>query len=124
MKRNATIKVIAAIAAMNASGFTINAENLQPVTSGYAVAIRETQNSFGESGIRKVLDAVNSGNANAIGGWYDEQSGLYYYDATMVVQDKEQAIRLGLENDQLAIFDLNRMQEIRLKDSPVCINVA
>lgn len=30
---NASIKLIAAIAAMNAAGFTINAETLQPVTS-------------------------------------------------------------------------------------------
>ena len=33
-----TVKIIAAIAAMNASGFTIDAQTLQPVTSGYAVA--------------------------------------------------------------------------------------
>lgn len=113
----ATIKTIAAIAAMNAAGFTINAETLQPVTSGYAVAIRETQNSFGNEGIASVLDAIKAGKANAIGGWYDEQSGLYYYDATLIVHDREQAIRLGIENDQLAIFDLNTMQEIRLQDS-------
>ena len=120
---NATIKLIAAIAAMNAAGFTINEETLQPVTSGYAVAIRDTQNSFGESGIATVLKAVSDGKANAIGGWYDEQSGLYYYDAILVVSDLEQAIRLGVENGQLAIFDLNTMKEIRLKDS-ISKNVA
>ncbi len=120
---NATIKTIAAIAVMNAAGFTINAETLQPVTSGYAVAIRETQNSFGNAGIANVLDMVKAGKANAIGGWYDDQSRLYYYDATIVVNDLEQAIRLGIENDQLAIFDLNTMTEIRLKDS-LNINVA
>ena len=36
-----TVKLIAAIAAMNPLGFTINAQTLQPVTSGYAVAFRE-----------------------------------------------------------------------------------
>lgn len=112
-----TVKLIAAIAAMNPLGFTINAQTLQPVTSGYAVAIKETQNSFGNEGIKNVLNAVNSGRANAIGGWYDDQTGLYYYDATMVVSDIETAIRLGIENDQLAVFDLNRMEEIRLQDS-------
>jgi hypothetical protein len=114
---NASIKLIAAIAAMNAAGFTINAETLQPVTSGYAVAIRDTQNSFGDAGIANVLKAVKAGKANAIGGWYDDQSGLYYYDATLVVNDLEKAIQLGIENDQLAIFDLNTMTEIRIKDS-------
>lgn len=120
---NATIKTIAAIAAMNAAGFTINAETLQPVTSGYAVAIRETQNSFGDNGIASVLEAVKAGKANAIGGWYDDQSGLYYYDATLVIEDRETAIQIGIENDQLAIFDLNTMQEIRIKDS-INVNVA
>lgn len=115
---NASIKLIAAIAAMNAAGFTINAETLQPVTSsGYAVAIRDTQNSFGNAGIANVLKAVKAGKANAIGGWYDDQSGLYYYDATLVVNDLEKAIQLGIENEQLAIFDLNTMTEIRIKDS-------
>lgn len=120
---NTSIKLIAAIAAMNAAGFTINAETLQPVTSGYAVAIRDTQNSFGNAGIANVLKAVKAGKANAIGGWYDDQSGLYYYDATLVVNDREKAIQLGIENDQLAIFDLNTMTEIRIKDS-INANVA
>ena len=112
-----TVKLIAAIAAMNASGFTIDAQTLQPVTGGYAVAIKETQNSFGNEGIKNVLEAVSKGKANAIGGWYDEQTGLYYYDATLVVPDIETAIRLGIENEQLAIFGLNRMEEIRLQGS-------
>ena len=112
-----TVKLIAAIAAMNVSGFTIDAQTLQPVTGGYAVAIKETQNNFGNEGIKRVLEAVKSGKANAIGGWYDDQTGLYYYDATLVVSDLETAIRLGIANDQLAIFDLNRMEEIRLQDS-------
>lgn len=113
----ATIKTIAAIAAMNTAGFTVNAETLQPITSGYAVAIQETQNSFGNEGIATVLSAVQQGKANAIGGWYDEQSGLYYYDATMVVYSREEAIKLGIKNKQLAIFDLNTMSEIRIQNS-------
>ena len=47
MKKNFVISSVAAIAALNPEGFTVNAANLQPVTSGYAVALNCTQNSFG-----------------------------------------------------------------------------
>lgn len=117
----ATVKMIAAIAALNPAGFTIDANSMNPINEGYAVAISDTQNSFGTTGIKNVLKAIESGKANAIGGWYDEQSGLYYYDATLVVKDLDQAIRIGLENNQLAIFDLNNLQEIRLQESETTV---
>ena len=37
MKKNLVISSVAAIAALNPEGFTVNAATLQPVTSGYAV---------------------------------------------------------------------------------------
>lgn len=47
MKKNLVISTVAAIAAINPEGFTVNAANLQPVSTGYAVALKRTQNSFG-----------------------------------------------------------------------------
>ena len=41
---------LATIAAANPAGFTVNAQTLQPVTSGYVVAVKGTQNSFGSCG--------------------------------------------------------------------------
>lgn len=117
MKTTTTISTIAAIAAMNASGFTIDAHTLRPVTTGYAVAITETQNSFGLDGIAAVLRAISAGKANAIGGWYDEQSGLYYYDAVRVYADRAEAIAAAIANDQLALFHLDECEEIRIADS-------
>lgn len=120
---NTTIYTIAAIAALNASGFTVNASTLQPLNEGYAVAIAETQNSFGLQGIANVLEAIRQGKANAIGGWQDEQTGLYYYDAVRVFHDYEQAYKFAMKNEQLAFFDLKECREIRLKDS-INVNVA
>lgn len=120
---NTTINVIAAIAAMNTSGFTIDANTLSPIKEGYAVAIAETQNSFGIQGIANVLDAIAKGKANAIGGWYDEQTGLYYYDAVRVLSNLQEAYEAAMINDQLAFFDLKECKEIRLKDS-MNVNVA
>lgn len=69
---------------------------MQPVTAGYAVAVADTQNSFGPEGLAKVVDyvAAHSG-VNAFGGWYDNKSGMYYYDATIIVNDLQEAIEFA-----------------------------
>ena len=122
MKKNVVISSVAAIAVMSPEGFTVNASNLQPVTTGFAVAMKQTQNSFGAEGLAKVANVIEelqaSGNFNgrtlAFGGWYDSESGLYYYDATVIFQDRAEAIEAGRANDQIAIFDLANLEEIRL----------
>lgn len=122
MKKNLVISSVAAFAALNPEGFTVNAANLQPVTTGYAVALKKTQNSFGAEGLAKVANVIEelqaSGNKNgrtlAFGGWYDSESSLYYYDATVIYQDREEAIEAGRANEQIAIFDLGKLEEIRL----------
>lgn len=116
MKKN-IITLVAAVAAQNPEGFTVNAANLQPVKSGYAVALAETQNSFGVEGLAKVaqvIDRLNGSQELAFGGWYDSESGQYYYDATIIVHDKNEAMELGRANKQIAIFDLDNLEEIRL----------
>lgn len=120
MKKNLVISSVAAIAALNPEGFTVNAATLQPVTTGYAVALKKTQNSFGVEGkVANVIEELKaSGNLNgralAFGGWYDSESGLYYYDATVIFEDRAEAIEAGRANEQIAIFDLANLEEIRL----------
>lgn len=122
MKKNLIISSVAAIAALNPEGFTVNAANLQPVTTGFAVALKKTQNSFGVEGLAKVANVIEefqaSGNLDgrtlAFGGWYDSESGLYYYDATVIFENRAEAIEAGRANEQLAIFDLANLEEIRL----------
>lgn len=108
------ITSVAAIAAVNPEGFTVNSKSMEPEKAGYCVALAETQNSFNREGLARVYDVISSGRANAVGGWLDSESGLYYYDAVVVLQDRAKAIELGRLNNQLAIFDLNKMEEIRL----------
>lgn len=59
MKKNLVISSVAAIAALNPEGFTVNAANLQPVTTGFAVALKRTQNSFGNEGLEKVASVID-----------------------------------------------------------------
>lgn len=100
MKKNLVISTVIAIAAMNPEGFTVNAATLQPVTTGYAVALKRTQNSFGAEGLAKVANVIEelqtsnemNGRALAFGGWYDSESGLFYYDATVIFENRAEAI--------------------------------
>ena len=115
MKKQSIIAALTTIAALNPEGFTVDAKTMQPVTRGFAVAVADTQNSFGPEGLAKVVEYVSAhSGVNAFGGWYDSESGLYYYDATIIVHDLLKAIDLARANDQIAIFDLTRLEEIRL----------
>lgn len=107
---------VSAIAAANPAGFTYDLVNGSFPSSGYVIALAETQNSFGPAGLQKCLDLIASGKTKAtcVGGWLDTESGLYYYDASIIVNDLDIAIQLGKANNQLAIFNLNTYEEIRL----------
>ena len=106
---------LAAIAMANKEGFTVNAANLQPVKSGYAVAVSDTQDSFGLEGLANVVKYVSEHHeVNAFGGWYNSDNNMYYFDATVIVDDLEAAKELGRYNKQIAIFDLANLTEIRL----------
>jgi len=108
-------KMLGAFAMLSPDGFTIDKNTLEPITSGYCVAVADTQNSFGSDGALNVVNyASDNDNIKAFGGWFNQQNGLFYYDAVIVVNDLQTALRLGRENKQIAIFDLNRMKEITL----------
>lgn len=96
----------------NPDGFTITLDML-PATSGYSVAVAETQNSFGKEGLKRVIDYALR-HHTTIGGWYNSMDGRYYFDATIIVQDRDTAIRLGRANNQFAIFDFEKREEIAL----------
>ena len=99
----------------NKEGYTVNAATLQPVTTGYAVAVADTQNSFGFMGLVNVVKYVTEHpEINAFGGWYNSENNQFYFDATVIVDDLEAAKDLGRYNKQIAIFDLANLKEIRL----------
>lgn len=114
-KQTSLLLALAAIATTNKEGFTVNAATLQPVATGYAVAVAETQNSFGLEGLANVVKYVSEHtNINAFGGWYNSDNNQFYFDATVIVNDLEAAKELGRINKQIAIFDLANLEEIRL----------
>jgi len=100
----------------NPYGFTLNIETFKPVRFGISVAYKETQNSFGKTSLKNVIDHAIR-HSKTVGGWYDAESDLYYFDSVKVFKNSEleQAIRFAIENEQLAVFDLTNLKEIRIK---------
>ena len=110
-----SISTLQAIAAGNPEGFTVNKNTFDPITAGYSVAVKETQNSFGSNGAANVVSyAIKHNNITALGGWYNSEDGQYYYDAVIICDTLDEAMKIGRENQQIAIFDLNNKEEIRL----------
>lgn len=118
MKKELLFSMLSAVAANNKEGYTVDAATLQPITKGYAVAVAATQNSFGPEGLARVIEyARTHKEVNAFGGWYNEENGLYYYDAVIIADSLADALELGKSNAQIAIFDLQNCEEIRLNIS-------
>ena len=110
-----TFEMLQTLGATFPDGFTVDAKTFQPITKGFAVAVADTQNSFGNVGAAKVAAYVATHkNVNAVGGWYNQENKQYYFDAVIIVNDLETAKKLGRENKQIAVFDLENLQEIIL----------
>lgn len=95
-------------------GFTASLDGSEVPTSGYVVALAETQGSFGVTGF---LHAANVAKEKQcyLGGWLDAESGLYYFDAVRIFPDLGEALDAGRAQDQIAIWNIEESKEIRLK---------
>ena len=99
-------------------GVSINADFQQPKT-GYLVSFKD--------GL--IFDSISTVNVHKLscfikehldmnlyfGGWIDQQTKKVYFDLSINVPDKQEAINLAIEKNQLAIWDLNENKEIRTK---------
>jgi fructokinase len=99
----------------NPFGFTLNIETMKPVKFGICVAFKETQNSFGRENLERVIKHALENDKN-VGGWLNDENGNFYFDSIKVFKNSElsKAIKFGIENEQIAIFDLTNLKEITL----------
>jgi fructokinase len=106
-------EAIKQIATKNPDGFTVKIPSLEFQISGYVAAYSETQNCFGDEGLRKVLEhAIN--HDNVVGGWLNKHNEQFYFDSSKVFETKDEAVEFGRKHKQIAIFDLYAFREIRL----------
>lgn len=99
------VEMVWQIAEQNPKGFTITLSDLKPVTTGWCIGHRETQNSFGKKGLKKVIEH-SLRTTKVIGGWkgYD---GRYYFDTVIIEEDGRKAIDLKHEHGQRAVYHLD-----------------
>jgi hypothetical protein len=100
----------------NPDGFTLNIETMKPLKYGIIVAYKETQDSFGKQQLQNVINHALQ-HENIVGGWLNYENGLFYFDSVKVFRNSEikEAIKFGIENEQIAIFDLTNLKEITIK---------
>ena len=59
------------IARHNPNGFTVYLDGLLPVTSGWSVALNETQNCHSDEGLKHVI-AIANAKTGIVGGWRED----------------------------------------------------
>lgn len=106
-------KAILEIANANPDGFTVDLTTLKKVTKGISVAYLETQDSFGEEGLKRVLNHALM-HEKKVGGWLNEENNQFYFDSIRIFTNLEEAKQFGRENKQIAIFDIGQMRLIKL----------
>lgn len=105
------LKRLLETARKNPNGFTVKLETMKSVTDGFSVAYKETQSSFGVEGLKKVITHAEK-HQGYVGGW--KYGDDYYFDSIMIITDRDEAIRIGRENEQIAIYNLTDGEEIEL----------
>jgi fructokinase len=106
-------RAVKEMAKQNPLGFTVDLTTLKKVTAGISVAYFETQDCFGEDGLKKVLEHALE-NEKKVGGWFNDGNSQFYFDSVRIFTDLEEAKRFGRENRQIAIFDLGNLRLIKL----------
>jgi len=99
----------------NPDGFTLNLETLRPVKFGISVAYLETQDSHGIESLERVINhALQHG--KIVGGWLNVENGKFYFDSVKIFKNSEQkfAEAFGISQNQIAIFDLTNLEEIKI----------
>jgi fructokinase len=99
------LDAIQVIAKENPNGFTVDLTTLKKVTGGISVAYLETQDSFDDEGLKRVLKHALA-HEKTVGGWLSDENDHFYYDSVRIFTDLEEALQFGRENKQLYVFNL------------------
>jgi len=109
----------------NPGGFSVRPTNGAMPKSGYMVSIPGHTQIVNESALagpggehviqdyaRQHADVLSDPRAH-IGGWTDKATGKTYLDVSHNISGRSAAISAGKRHNQIAIWDVKRMREIR-----------
>ena len=103
----------------NKEGFSIHLNNHSELKNGFVCSFTHIEKS---KNLNILLDKIlltaslfpQLKNEIVLGGWYDNDSKSYFLDLGLCLDDKNHALQLAKQFKQIAIFDLNNFEEIRL----------
>lgn len=115
---------IASLYFLHGGGLTVSPVTGASPTTGFAVAVLDHSHivpaeqffdvSFGEAKGRQIIREYLQANARSflqpgiyLGIWHDLESDLVFLDLSEVFQDRDTAIAVAKERDQIAIYDLS-----------------
>ena len=102
-------------------GFTLNIRTMTEPKEGIAVSYAATQNSHSREQLGRVV-AHALQNDGYVGGWYNDEDSLYYFDSSRLFPENalDEALLFGKKNGQQAVFVLSSSKEIPVaqKHSP------
>ena len=113
---------IAMLTQSNPYGFTVWSKNLMVKPSkGYAVALNDLgcqakDNKALEQWLNRVKWLLNDRFTQeyfCIGGWYNPKIKAFELDVVLTAYDKDTAIKIAKDNDQISVFDLEKEVEIK-----------
>ena len=95
------------------NGFTLNIWTMTEPTEGIAVSYAATQSSHSRNQLDKVVNHAFQ-NSGYVGGWYNKENGLYYFDSTRLFPEDslQETIRFGKENGQRSVYVISSSTEI------------
>lgn len=94
-------------------GFTLNIRTCEEVKEGIVVSYKATQNNFGKEGLKaSIIHALS--HCGIIGGWFDQESNLYYFDSDTLFEETmlEQALEWARKNNQKSVFVLSTQETV------------
>ena len=99
----------------NPEGFTLNLETFKAVKFGICVAYLDTQDSHDKESLRYVI-SHSLNHEKKIGGWLNEDNEKFYFDSIKIFKNSElqEAIEFARQQEQIAIFDLTNLKEIKI----------
>ena len=94
-------------------GFTLDIRTMTEPTEGIAVSYAATQNSHSRDQLDKVVSHALQ-HDGYVGGWYNSENGLYYFDSTKLFPENnlKGALQFGKENGQHSVFILSTYTDV------------
>jgi len=120
MKTQQTIKHLKNFIKTNKDGFTLKYSTLKPIKKfkGYCVSITNLKGISLKPLIKQILITAKSFkqiHKNLyVGGWFNNENKTFYLDLTLIIDNEQTARQTAQLFNQIAIFNLNTFQEIKL----------